>query len=74
MSSKKPYDARLRNLKRNKLLTALMSVIVGLVLLLKPSATLSLLSKFIGKSTWRQPSFSPFWACGFSCALQAWSH
>ncbi|MGN1383520.1 MAG: HdeD family acid-resistance protein [Eubacterium sp.] len=48
MSSKKPYDARLRSLKRNKLLTALMSVIVGLVLLLKPSATLSLLSKFIG--------------------------
>lgn len=48
MFSKKPYDARLRSLKRNKLLTAVMSALVGLVLLLRPETSLQLLCKFIG--------------------------
>lgn len=48
MFSEKLYDARLRNLKRNKLLTAAMSALVGLVLLLRPEASLKLLCKFIG--------------------------
>ncbi len=47
MSEKKTYDARLRSLKRNKLLTALTSSVIGVVLLLRPQTSLQLLCKFI---------------------------